>query len=177
MSAANRSADIEPLRRTVRCTSPAATVASRITPEPGPPPFSLGERLSRLMYSPTPAAATRASTTHSPTDRGLRGAGLTTFGSAWGSGSVGVPNGLGTEALLIWNCICHLPNTDRYIVILFPLGTYLQPDKTFRADRRLSVPRRFVPWRNLLKTNRRRNASAALYPPHSCYRGIRCRCL
>jgi hypothetical protein len=46
--AAKRSAPIEPLTRSVRCTSPTATTAVRIAVEAGPPPPSLGDRRSRL---------------------------------------------------------------------------------------------------------------------------------
>ena len=46
--AAKRSAPIEPLTRSVRCTSPTATTAVRIAVEAGPPPPSFGDRRSRL---------------------------------------------------------------------------------------------------------------------------------
>jgi len=103
ITAANRSALIEPVTRRVRCRSPTATAAVRTAVAVGPPP-SLGDKRSRFRYRPAAAATKSAARpNHSPRGRGLGGTGLTISGRDGARSGRAPPNGFGTEALLIWN--------------------------------------------------------------------------
>jgi hypothetical protein len=103
-SAANRSAWMLPAKRTVRFSSPTETTAVRNAAVVGPPPpFSAGTRL-RFQYRPAPPRiASSANPQPRPRGRGLGGTGLTISGRDGACcGRALPPNGLGTDALLIW---------------------------------------------------------------------------
>jgi hypothetical protein len=114
-SAAKRSAWIVPFNRTVRFNSPDAMTAVRNAATEGPPPPFSGGTRSRFKYRAVPPIiASAASPQIMARGRGLGGTGLTISGRDGVFCGSAPPNGLGTEALLIWKCMSD-PNQNTTI--------------------------------------------------------------